>query len=83
VYDYYCFVNTFKYKEDKVLLDKYTIIEELRQRIVYNWLQCYTNESLSEVFKENGFKVEAIYSDVAGKAFYPESTEIAIVAKTL
>lgn len=32
-------------------------------------------------FEENGFKVEELYSDVAGKTFTPESPEIAIVAK--
>jgi len=36
--DYYCFVNTFKYEKEKVILDKYTIIEESRSRVVYNWL---------------------------------------------
>jgi len=80
--DYYCFVNTFKYDVEKVILDKYTIIEESRKRVVYNWLQCYSEESLRNEFEENGFKVEALYSDVAGKAFRPESTEIAIVVKT-
>ena len=80
--DYYCFVNTFKYKVEKVILDKYTIMEESRKRVVYNWLQCYSRDSLRTEFKENGFKIEALYSDVAGKAFTPESTEIAIVAKT-
>lgn len=34
--DYYCFVNTFKYEKEKVTLDKYTIIEKSRKRIVYN-----------------------------------------------
>jgi SAM-dependent methyltransferase len=28
--DYYGFLNTFKYDEEKVILDKYTIIEELQ-----------------------------------------------------
>jgi SAM-dependent methyltransferase len=79
--DYYCFVNTFKYEKEKVLLDKYTVIEESRQRVVYNWFQCYSEDSLRREFEENGFKVEAIYSDVAGKAIAPESTELAIVAK--
>ena len=79
--DYYCFVNTFKYEKEKVILDKYTIIEESRRRVVYNWLQCYSKDSLRNEFEENGFKVEEIYSDVAGKAFTQESTEIAIVAK--
>ena len=81
--DYYCFINTFKYYKEKVILDKYTIIEESRKRVVYNWLQCYSKDSLKNEFEENGFKAEELYSDVAGKAFTSESTEIAIVAKKL
>jgi len=79
--DYYCFVNTFKYEKEKVILDKYTIIEESRKRVVYNWLQCYSKDSLRNEFEENGFKIEELYSDVAGKPFTSESAEIAIVAK--
>ena len=79
--DYYCFVNTFKYEKEKVLLDKYTIIEESRQRVVYNWFQCFSEESLRREFEGNGFEVEALYSDVAGKAIASESAELAIVAK--
>lgn len=79
--DYYCFVNTFRYEEEKVVLDKYTIIEETQKRVVYNWLQCYNKETLRDEFEKNGFKVEALYSDVAGNALTSESAEIAIVAK--
>jgi 2-polyprenyl-3-methyl-5-hydroxy-6-metoxy-1,4-benzoquinol methylase len=79
--DYYCFVNTFKYENEKVILDKYTIIEKFRKRVVYNWLQCYSKDSLKNEFEENGFKVKEIYSDVAGETFASESEEIAIVAK--
>lgn len=81
--DYYCFVNSFRYEQEKVTLDKYTIIEESRKRIVYNWLQYFSRDSLRKEFEENGFKVAELYSDVAGKTFAPESTEIAIVAKKL
>ena len=81
--DYYAFVNTFKYEKEKVILDKYTIIEESRKRIVYNWLQYFSDESLKKEFEEIGFKVEGLYSDVAGKPFVPESPEIAIVARKL
>ena len=36
----YAFVNTIKYEDEKVLLDKYTIFEQNKEvRIVYNWLQ--------------------------------------------
>jgi 2-polyprenyl-3-methyl-5-hydroxy-6-metoxy-1,4-benzoquinol methylase len=79
--DYYGFVNTFKYEKEKVMLDKYTIIEESRRRVLYNWLQYYSKDSLIKEFAENGLKVEEVYSDVAGKTFDPESPEIAIVAK--
>jgi 2-polyprenyl-3-methyl-5-hydroxy-6-metoxy-1,4-benzoquinol methylase len=79
--DYYCFVNTFKYEKEKVILDKYTIIEESRKRIVYNWLQYFSEDSIRKDFEENGLKVEEVYSDVAGKSYVSESPEIAIVAK--
>lgn len=79
--DYYCFVNTFKYEKEKVILDKYTILEESRKRVVYNWLQYFSKDSLGKEFNENGFQVEEVYSDVAGKPFDPESPEIAVVAK--
>jgi 2-polyprenyl-3-methyl-5-hydroxy-6-metoxy-1,4-benzoquinol methylase len=81
--DYYCFVNTFKYDEEKVSLDKYTIIEESGMRIVYNWLQHFSKDTLKKEFEENGFKEEAYYSDVAGSPYNSESAEIAIVANKL
>lgn len=81
--DYYCFVNTFKYEEEKVTLDKYTIIEESRTRTVYNWLQHFSTESLIHEFVENDFKVEELYSDVAGTSLHSESPEIAILARKL
>ena len=33
--DYYCFVNTFKYCDEKIILDKYTIIEKAQTRVIY------------------------------------------------
>ena len=79
--NYYCFQNAFKYNEEKVILDKYTIIEEKRTRVIYNWLQYYTEDSLRKEFEENGFTVEGFYSDVTGTTISPESLEIAVVAK--
>ncbi len=79
--DYYGFVNTFKYEQEKILLDKYTIIDASRTRVVYNWLQCYSKESLVNEFEANGLAVENVYSDVGGKTFSPDSAEIALVAK--
>ena len=79
--DYYCFVNTFKYEKEKVTLDKYTIIEASRTRIVYNWLQHFSKESLRAEFENNGFEVEDFYANVAGEVFNTDSSEFAIVVR--
>ncbi len=78
---YYGFQNTFKYEKEKVVLDKYTIIEENRVRTVYNWMQHFSLEAIEKEFKESGLKVEETYANVAGDPFDPEGTEFSIVAK--
>ena len=79
--NYYGFLNTFKYGKEKVTLDKYTIIEEKRTRVVYNWLQYFSQDSLREEFEENGLEATEFYADVAGSAFSPDSTDMAVVAR--
>ncbi len=74
-------MNTFKYEEEKVVLDKYTIIEASRTRTVYNWLQYFSPETLDREFVECGFTVEEYYSDVAGSPFDSKTKEFAVVAK--
>ncbi len=77
---YYGFQNTFKYDEDKVVLDKYTIIEFEHTRQVYNWLQYFAPEDLEREFKEASFSVKEFYSDVAGSPYDRKSSEFAIIA---
>jgi cyclopropane fatty-acyl-phospholipid synthase-like methyltransferase len=80
---YYGFLNTFKYQEEKVILEKFTIVEETRTRTIYNWLQYFGPEALEKEFAGSGFKVENFFSDVAGSPFSPESPEFAVIAKKL
>ena len=77
---YYGFLNTFKYDNEKIVLDKYTIIESERTRTVYNWLQYFTPEDLEREFKEAGLSIKGFYSDVAGTLYDPESNEFAAIA---
>jgi cyclopropane fatty-acyl-phospholipid synthase-like methyltransferase len=81
--DYYGFMNTYRYEKEKVVLDKYTIIEESRTWEVYNWLQYYSLESLREEFEESGLRITEHYSDVAGAPYSSDSTEIAVVARKI
>lgn len=78
--DYYCFINSYKYEEEKVLLDQYTIIEQTKTKSVYNWLQCFDENSIKHEFAENGLYINELYSDVCGNPFAPKSTEFAVVA---
>lgn len=78
---YYGFLNTFKYPNEKVVLDKYTLFEAERTRVVYNWLQYFTADTLKADFQECGFVVEKLYSDVAGSPYRPGTEEFAVVAR--
>jgi len=77
---YYGFLNTFKYDEDKVVLDKYTIIELGRTRQVYNWLQYFAPKELEREFIVAGFSVKGLYSDITGTPYDHKSSEFAVIA---
>ena len=78
---YYGFLNTFKYEREKVVLDKYTLVEAARTRTVYNWLQYFSPEALEKEFTECGFSIKSLYADVAGASFNPDAEEFAVVAR--
>jgi len=77
---YYGFLNTFKYNEEKVILDKYTIIEFERTRQVYNWLQYFSPDDLERELKEASFSVKGLYSEVAGAPYDRKSSEFTVIA---
>ncbi len=79
--DYYCFINTFKYDDENVVLDKHTIIEKKRTRVVYNWLQYFNAESLTKEIVENNLVVDELYSDVSGQKFDSQHLEFAVVVR--
>jgi SAM-dependent methyltransferase len=80
---YYGFLNTFKYDREKVVLDKYTIIELNRTRKVYNWLQYFAPEDIEREFIEAGFSIKGLYSDVAGTPYDQKSSEFAVIANRM
>jgi len=75
------YLNVFKYDEEKVVLDKYSIVENSQIRIIYNWLQYFSVESLREELEKNGFTIENIFADVAGSPFKTDGKEFAVVVR--
>lgn len=78
---YFGFVASFKYDNENVGLDKYTIVEEHRQKEIYNWLQYFTPESLKEEAHAAGLRIDELYGDVAGSIYDPDAAEFAVVMK--
>jgi SAM-dependent methyltransferase len=78
---YYGFLNTFKYDAEKVVLDKYTIVEADGIRTVYNWLQYFSPWALEQEFAQSGLEVERIIGDVAGASFDPTADEFAVIGR--
>lgn len=79
--EYFGFLNTFKYPDEKVVLDQYTIVEKNRTRTVYNWFQHFEPEDLKREFAESGLVVVETYADVAGSPYERDGDEFAIVAR--
>jgi SAM-dependent methyltransferase len=80
---YFVFNNTFKYDSDKLILNKFTIVEKNRIRESYNWLQCHSLESLERELRSCGLEIDAYYTNVAGDDYRDDSSEIAVVVRSL
>ena len=76
---YYAFMNTWKYPDTSLVLGQHTIIEEARKRKIFNWLQCFSQESLALELDRAGFRIIEQYSNVAGQRFQENGTEMAVV----
>ena len=86
--EYYGFLNTFRYEDEKVSLDKYTIFEKdtsplSKPSTVYNWLQYYSLDTLAGEFEESGFFIAESFGDVTGGAYRDDGDEFAVVARRL
>lgn len=78
---YHEFCQTCKYEADKIVLDKYTIVEPHRTRTVYNWFQHFTPEGLAAELAEGGLIVEETLGDVAGSPYDPAAHDLAVIAR--
>lgn len=77
---YFVFHDTFRWEARKLLLERHTVVEADRTRAFYDWLQCFSRESLTRELGRAGLSVEAMYANVAGDPPSDEAMEIAVVA---
>ena len=78
---YYGFQNTFKYEAEKVVLEKYLILERDRSSEYFNWFQHFDTGMLASEVEAAGLVVDAFHGDVAGEPFEPSLPEFASVVR--
>lgn len=80
---YYVFMDTFKYDngKEKIFVDKYSIFEEKRSRVIAPWLQCYDLPYLTEVLKNHKLQTVEYYSNKEGEPYKENHNILAITAK--
>ena len=74
--DYFAFHQTFRYPEERLALDRFTIVEESGTWEVFNWMQYYTPGSLRAELAANGFEMIE-----TAPGFDGEDTTFAVLAK--
>jgi hypothetical protein len=78
---YYGFLNTFRYEQDNVMLEKYTIVERGGVSEYLNWFQHYDLAGLTAEVERSGLVLERPVGDVAGEAFEETAPEFAVIAR--
>ena len=74
------FASSFKYEQEMVACDKYTVYDNDRELELYVWIQCYDIDSLEVIFRQRGMRIEKWYSDTTGAPASHKSEMITIVA---
>lgn len=78
---YYGFLNTFRYDTDRVVLEKYTIVEASGVVEYFNWFQHYDLDMLRLEIETAGLLLESAVGDVAGAEFEPTAPEFAVIVR--
>ena len=80
--DYYGFLDTFTYQAEKLVLEKYVVIERGGSAEYLNWFQHYDPASLTAELEAGGMEVTDVLGDVAGGPYDHEASEFAVVARS-
>lgn len=78
---YHGFLNTFRYDEVAVVLERYTIVEPDRVTEHFDWFAHFDVAGLTAEVEAAGLVVDAVLGDVTGEPFDPSLLEFALVAR--
>lgn len=79
--DYFGFLTTFLYGDEKLALDRYLIVEPGRRREVFNWLQYFDPDVVAAELTGSGFEIEQVVDVLTGEPIGPSTGEFAVIAR--
>ncbi len=79
--DYFGFLNTILYPDQKLVLDRYLIVERSRIWEVFNWLQYFDPDDLVGELSEAGFESIETVDALTGDAWTGGPREFAVIAR--
>jgi SAM-dependent methyltransferase len=82
-HEYFGFLNTFTYPDERASVDRYEIVEADRTRTFCNWVQYYDPASLAAELAGSGMIVAELVGDVAGAPYDASAHEFAVVARPI
>jgi len=78
--DYVGMQRTILYPEDALSLDRVLIIEPTENWQIFNWLQYYTPEHLSEELTQAGFRISTLVGSLAGDPLTQDNASMGVIA---
>lgn len=76
---YFEFISRFKY--DDVTLEKYDVFTADESFQIYNWLKCFSVDSLEKEFETAGLEIVGCYADVSGAPYDDELDTMAVIVR--
>ncbi|MEM8748359.1 MAG: methyltransferase domain-containing protein [Actinomycetota bacterium] len=73
-------LSTYVYEDERVVLDRYVIIESDRTRTIDNWLRYFDETTLTGEIEAAGLAVDQVAGDLAGAPLTSDRQDFAVVA---
>ncbi|MBN2352564.1 MAG: class I SAM-dependent methyltransferase [Spirochaetales bacterium] len=80
---HFVFENIFKYSDERIILEKHTVIESMKKFTIHNYIKCFEIDEIKKELADNGFHAMEDYSDISGTAYKRHAKDIALVAKRM
>jgi SAM-dependent methyltransferase len=77
--EHFIFENIFKYTNEKIILEKNTVIEKNSRFTIYNYLKCFELDEILHELSDNGFRTTEYFSDISGTLYEKKSGNFALV----